>query len=70
MKPPELVAQCLQNSSAPGDVGFAPFHGSGTTTVAAEQTGRLCYAIEIDPRYVAVALERLAGMGLKPRLVE
>ena len=67
MKPPALVAHCIENSSRPGEVGFEPFSGSGTTMVAAEQTGRLCNAIEIDPRYVAVALERLAGMGLKPR---
>jgi DNA modification methylase len=58
---------CLQNSSRAGDLGFEPFSGSGTTLVAAEQNGRLCYGIEIDPRYVAVALERLAGMGLMPR---
>jgi DNA modification methylase len=58
---------CLQNSSRAGDLGFEPFSGSGTTLVAAEQTGRLCCGIEIDPRYVAVVLERLAGMGLVPR---
>jgi DNA modification methylase len=67
MKPPALVAMCLQNSSRAGDLGFEPFSGSGTTLVAAEQTGRLCCGIEIDPRYVAVVLERLAGMGLVPR---
>ncbi len=48
---------------------YEPFSGSGTTIVAAEQLGRLCYGIEIAPAYVAVALERLAGMGLEPRLM-
>lgn len=68
MKPVSLVADCLQNSSQRGDVGYEPFSGSGTTLVAAEQTGRLCRAIELAPKYVAVALERLSLLGLKPAL--
>ena len=40
MKPVELVSRALRNSSRPGDVVFDPFLGSGTTAVAAEQTGR------------------------------
>ena len=50
-----------------GDV-YDPFIGSGTTLVAAEQLGRTCYAMEIHPPYVAVALERMAKMGLSPAL--
>lgn len=69
MKPVSLVADCLQNSSAAGDIGYEPFSGSGSTLVAAEQTGRLCRAIELAPKYVAVALERLSALGLAPRLV-
>jgi site-specific DNA-methyltransferase (adenine-specific) len=68
MKPVGLVAECLANSSAPAAVGFEPFSGSGTTLVAAEQLGRLCRAVELEPKYVAVALERLAALGLTPRL--
>lgn len=52
--------------SWPG-IAYEPFSGSGTTIVAAEQTGRLARGIEISPKYVAVALERLAGLGLEPR---
>jgi DNA modification methylase len=37
--------------------------------MAAEQCGRVCVGIEIDPRFVAVTLERLAGRGLTPRLI-
>jgi DNA modification methylase len=48
---------------------YEPFAGSGTTLVAAEQTGRICRGIEIEPKYVAVILERMAGMGLNPQLV-
>jgi hypothetical protein len=46
-----------------------PFSGSGTILMAAEQCGRVCVGIEIDPRFVAVTLERLAGRGLTPRLI-
>jgi len=45
------------------------FVGSGTTMVAAEQLGRLCYGMEISPAYVGVTLERLSQMGLIPQLV-
>ena len=45
------------------------FSGSGSQLVAAEQEGRLCYALELEPAFVAVALQRLAGMGLAPRQV-
>jgi DNA modification methylase len=53
-----------------GELCYEPFCGSGTQLVAAEQLGRVCYALEIEPKYVAVALERMAGMGLTPRLDE
>jgi len=36
---------------------------------ASEQLGRICYGMEIEPKYVAVALEWMAGMGLEPKLV-
>ena len=49
-------------------VFYDPFLGSGTTMVAAEQLGRLCYGLEIAPAYVAVILERLTDLGLTPRL--
>ncbi len=68
MKPVELVTRAIENSSLPGQLVYEPFSGSGTTLVAAEQTGRACYGMELEPKYVAVALERLAGMGLAPRL--
>jgi len=69
MKPVELVTRAIENSSLPDEIVYEPFSGSGTTLVAAEQTGRICYGMEIEPKYVAVALERLAGMGLEPRRV-
>jgi len=64
-KPLECMARPIRNHE--GDV-YEPFVGSGTTMVAAEQAGRACYGMEIEPKYIAVTLERLAGMGLAPRL--
>jgi DNA modification methylase len=68
-KPVELVARMVANSSRRDDVVYDPFCGSGTTLVACEQLGRVGYGVEIDPGYVAVTLERLAGMRLKPELM-
>ena len=48
---------------------FDPFAGSGSTFIAAEQRGRRCAGLEIEPGYVGVILERLAALGLTPRLV-
>jgi len=58
MKPVELVAHCLQNSAKRGALVFEPFSGSGSTIIAAEQLGLRCYAIELEPRYAQVAIER------------
>jgi len=67
-KPVELVAAMIQNSCQPGDTVGEAFAGSGTDFVAAERTGRLCYGMEIEPKYVAVTLQRLVDMALEPRL--
>ena len=58
MKPVALVAAMLANSTPLGGGILEPFSGSGTTLMAAETLGRRCYAMEIDPRYVQVAIER------------
>jgi DNA modification methylase len=52
-----------------GDVCFEPFSGSGTHLCAAQNTGRRCFAMEIQPAFVAVAIERLSEMGLEPKVV-
>jgi len=51
-------------------VVYEPFAGAGTTLVAAEQEGLRCCAIEISPKYVAVVLERMEGLGLVCTLEE
>jgi DNA modification methylase len=52
-----------------GDVCYEAFSGSGTQLAAAEILKRRCFAMEIDPGFSAVALERLSEMGLTPKLI-
>jgi DNA modification methylase len=58
MKPVELIERAIGNSSKPGDVVLDIFMGTGSTIIAAEQLGRRCYAMEIDPKYCRVAIDR------------
>ena len=67
-KPVELIARMVRNSSREGELVYDPFCGSGSTLLAAHQLGRIGYGVEIDPGYLAVTLERLSMLGLKPEL--
>ncbi len=58
-KPEELIRQFVAGSSSPDDVVLDPFVGSGTTAVVAERLRRRWIAGDSDPRYVALARERL-----------
>ena len=58
MKPVELFARAIRNSSDPGEVVLDPFAGSGTTLMACEQTGREARLVEIDPAYCDVIARR------------
>lgn len=55
-KPVELLTSIFKNH--PHKLIYEPFSGSGTTIIAAQQTGRKCYAMEISPQYVQVAIKR------------
>jgi DNA modification methylase len=57
-KPVELMRKPIRNHTIPGEAVYDPFCGSGTTLIAAEQTGRICYAVELDPKYVDVIVRR------------
>lgn len=67
-KPIELFTIPMLQHTEPGDLCYEPFSGSGSQLVAAETVGRICFAMETSPAFVAVALERLAGAGLEPVL--
>jgi DNA modification methylase len=58
IKPLELWVQLMRYHSNIGDSVYDPFLGSGTTLMAAEKLGRTCMGIEIEPRYVDVAVKR------------
>jgi DNA modification methylase len=57
-KPVECMRRPMLNNSDPGQPIYEPFLGSGTTLIAAQTVGRICCGIEIDPRYVDVAVRR------------
>jgi DNA modification methylase len=68
-KPVELISRMIANSSQANELVYDPFCGSGSTVIAAHQLGRIGYACEIDPGYVAVTLERLSLLGLKAEVI-
>lgn len=57
-KPVECMRRPIENNSSPGQAIYEPFSGSGTTLIACEMTGRHCYAVELNPVYVDVAVRR------------
>lgn len=57
-KPVECMRRPIENNSSPGQVVYDPFLGSGTTMIAAEQTGRVCFGSELNPAYVDVIVQR------------
>jgi DNA modification methylase len=57
-KPVSLVADAIKDCSRRGGIILDPFVGSGTTVIAAERTGRKARVMEIDPKYVDVAVRR------------
>jgi DNA modification methylase len=69
-KPVELMRRAILNNSASGDVVYDPFLGSGTTLIAAEKTDRVCYGIDIDPRYVDVIVRRWQQLTGKHAVLE
>ncbi len=58
VKPVALVADAILDCTARGEIVLDPFLGSGTTVIAAERTGRVCYGIELDPGYVDTIVRR------------
>ena len=69
VKPLRMIADAIMDVTHHGDIVFDGFLGSGTTLLAAEQTHRVCYATEIEARYVDVSLRRwMAETGQNPVL--
>lgn len=58
MKPIGLFDYQIKNNTKGGDIVLDLFNGSGTTIIACEQNGRKAYCMELDPKYVDVAIDR------------
>lgn len=71
MKPVGLIGYQLQNSTRPGELVLDLFGGSGSTLIAAEQSGRRCYMMEYDPQYADVIINRWEQLtGKKAELIQ
>jgi DNA modification methylase len=57
-KPVSLISDAIKDSTGRGALILGPFLGSGTTAIAAERTGRVCYGLELDPLYVDALIRR------------
>lgn len=68
-KPVAVFRWLLERFTEPGDRCLDVYAGSGPLFAAAEQSRRIAYGVEIEPKYLAVTLQRLADMGLRPELV-
>jgi DNA modification methylase len=69
-KPVELMRRPILNHTKRGEFVYEPFLGSGTTLAAAELTDRVCCALELDPKYVDVAILRWQSLTGKPAMLE
>lgn len=69
-KPVELARRPILYHTGPCDICYEPFSGSGTTLVAAELTGRLCYGIEISPAFVDVIITRWQTLTGKQAILD
>lgn len=70
MKPVELVANCMKDGTLLGDKVLDLFGGSGTTLIAAEQLGRKCFMMELDPHYCDVIIARWEKLTGKTATLE
>ena len=58
MKPVPLLVRFVKNSSMQGGLVLDPFGGSGSTLIACEQLGRICYTVELEPKFCDVIVRR------------
>lgn len=69
-KPVALWLSPIDNHTKAGEIMYEPFSGSGGQVIAAEQTGRRCYAMELSPQYVDVAVRRWQQFTGKTAVLE
>jgi DNA modification methylase len=69
-KPIALMRRPILNHTKRGELVYEPFLGSGTTLAAAELAERVCYGIELDPKYVDVVVQRWQQLSTKEAVLE
>jgi len=69
-KPVECMRRPMLNNASRGQAVYDPFLGSGTSVIAAETTGRVCFGLELSPAYVDVIVERWQGFTGKQAVLE
>jgi hypothetical protein len=69
-KPLELMRRPILNHLEPGEIVYDPLLGSGTTLMAAEMYGRVCYGLEIEPKYVDLIVRRWQDCTGRPATLE
>jgi DNA modification methylase len=69
-KPVELMRRPILNHLRRGELVYEPFLGSGTTLAAAELTQRVCYGVELDPKYVDVVVQRWQTLSGKQAVLD
>ena len=65
-KPVAMIGRAIKSSAPEGGLIFDPFSGTGTALVACELLGRVCYAMELEPAYVDVAIRRWQEISGQP----
>jgi DNA modification methylase len=70
IKPAAMVADAILDCTSRNDIVLDPFLGSGTTVIAAERTGRICYGMELDPSYVDTSVRRWQTFTVKTAVHE
>ena len=69
-KPVQMMARVMKSSLPKGGLVVEPFGGSGSTLIGAEQTGRVCYTMELTPQYVDTIVKRWEALtGQKAQLL-
>jgi DNA modification methylase len=69
-KPVDLMRRPILNHTKRGELVYEPFLGSGTTLAAAEMTDRVCYGLELDPKYVDVVVQRWQTLSGKQAILD